>query len=167
MLSLITELSKAVRCCRQDEVFCEGVTLTQFVILDTVAGGGCLSMASLHDALRVDKSTTTRLVTPLINRGLVVREKADHDSRAATLHLTPQGKKVHRDVWQCLLIFLRGIEAQLPEGGRQAAFDGMRAFLDALQKVSLMRCEGSAGQGGCGCVEKKQGGPKRAAREER
>jgi len=157
VLSVIVELSKAVRCCRQDEVFCEGVTLNQFVILDTIAGGRKLNMASLHEALAVDKSTTTRLVTPLVKRGLVVREKAAHDSRAATLELTPQGAKVHGDVWQCLLSFLRGIEAHLPAGKRDAAMDGMRAFLGALQKVSLMRCAGDAGPAGCTCAGKRQG----------
>jgi len=34
ILALIMGLSKAVRCCRQDEVFCEDVTFTQFLILD-------------------------------------------------------------------------------------------------------------------------------------
>jgi len=160
VLSLIVGLSKAVRCCRQDEVFCEGVTLTQFVILDAVADGRKLGMASLHDVLGVDKSTTTRLITPLVAQGLVSRERADHDSRAATLQLTPQGERVHADVWQCLLSFLRGIEEQLPEDGRQAALDGVRMFLEALQKVSLMRCEGP-GQNGCGCGEKR---PARAGR---
>jgi DNA-binding MarR family transcriptional regulator len=158
ILSLITELSKAVRCCRQDEVFCEGVTLSQFIILDAVARGRSLSMASLHDVLAVDKSTTTRLVTPLVRRGLVVREKAAHDSRAATLKLTGQGKQVHGDVWQCLLPFLRGIEAQLPERKRDNVFEGMRSFLGALQRVSLMRCEGDAGPAACGCAGREKNG---------
>lgn len=150
MLSVIVELSKAVRCCRRDEVFCEGVTLGQFVILDAVARDRKLNMASLHDVLAVDKSTTTRLVTPLITRGLVVREKAAHDSRAAVLRLTKKGERVHGDVWQCLLTFLRSIEGQLPEGQRGAVFDGVRTFLGALRKASLMRC--GAGAGLCGCV---------------
>jgi DNA-binding MarR family transcriptional regulator len=163
VLSLIVELSKAVRCCRQDEVFCEGITLTQFVILDAVSAGRKMGMASLHEALGVDKSTTTRLITPLVARGLLSREKADHDSRAATLQLTPQGEQVHADVWQCLLSFLRGIEKQIPKDGRREALNGARTFLNALQKVSLMRCEGGPGQDGCGCGEKKRGRAGRAA----
>ncbi len=149
MLSIIVELSKAVRCCRQDEVFCEGVTLSQFVILDAVSRGRKLNMASLHDVLAVDKSTTTRLTTPLIARGLVVREKAAHDSRAAVLRLTKNGERVHAEVWQCLLSFLRSIEGHLPEGERAAVIDGIRTFLGALRKASLMRC--GAGAGPCGC----------------
>lgn len=65
ILSMIIELIKALRCCRQDEVFCAGeVTFTQFIILDAVAGNGTLDMADLHNLLSVDKSTTTRFVAP-------------------------------------------------------------------------------------------------------
>jgi DNA-binding MarR family transcriptional regulator len=166
-LSLIAELSKALRCCRQDEVFCEGVTLGQFVILDAIAGGRTLNMASLHHVLAVDKSTTTRMVAPLVSQGLVVRERAAHDSRAAALRLTGQGVKVHGDVWQCLLPFLRDVEAQLPGDMKEAAFTGMRAFLEALQKVSLMRCATGAGSAGCGCSAKSRRVSKRSACQER
>ena len=118
ILSIMTELSKAVRCCRQDEVFCEDVTFTQFIILDTVARNRTLNMASLHDALSVDKSTTTRLVAPLIKRNLIVREKADHDSRAATLKLTEEGSEVHGKVWQCLISFIRAVQNEIPHEKR-------------------------------------------------
>jgi len=46
--SMIIELSKALRCCRQDEGFCAGeVTFTQFIILDAVASRGTLDIAEL------------------------------------------------------------------------------------------------------------------------
>lgn len=146
ILSIISELSKAVRCCRQDEVFCEDVTFTQFIILDTVAGNETLDMARLHEILAVDKSTTTRLVAPLIRRNLVAREKAGHDLRAATLRLTPEGKEVHGKVWQCLISFVRSVQDEIPENKREAALEGIRIFLGALQKTSTLRCAEDAGQ---------------------
>ena len=85
ILSMIIELSKALWCCRQDEVFCEEVTFTQFIILDVIVGNQTLDMAVLHNILSMDKSTTTRLIAPLIKRNLLVREKSSHDSRAVTL----------------------------------------------------------------------------------
>lgn len=103
VLSLIIEPTKALRCCRQDEVFCVGeVTFSQFVILDAVAGCGTLDMAELHKLLSADKSTTTRLIAPLIGRRLLVRERASLDSRAAMLTLTGEGKTVHRKALQSL-----------------------------------------------------------------
>jgi DNA-binding MarR family transcriptional regulator len=151
ILSIMTELAKALRCCRQDEVFCEGVTFTQFIILDTVARNRTLNMASLHDALSVDKSTTTRLVAPLIKRNLIVRDKADHDSRAATLKLTEEGSEVHGKVWQCLLSFIRAVQNEIPEEKREEVLEGVRMFLTAMQNVSATRCEGDAGSVRCKC----------------
>jgi DNA-binding MarR family transcriptional regulator len=152
ILSVIMDLSKAVRCCRQDEVFCEDVTFTQFNILDAIATNRTLNMANLHDVLSVDKSTTTRLVTPLIRRGLVVRERADHDSRAAVLRLTDEGVSVHAKVWQCLISFVRAIQAEISDGKRDAVLDGIRVFLNALQNVSTMRCAEGVGPGSCKCA---------------
>ena len=152
ILAIIMELSKAVRCCRHDEVFCEDVTFTQFIILDTIAKDQSLNMASLHDILSVDKSTTTRLIAPLIKRGLIIREKADHDYRAAILKLTKQGKDTHEKVWQCLVSFIRAIRTELPDEKREAALEGIRIFLSTLQNVSATRCAEYAGQGSCTCA---------------
>ena len=151
ILSIMTELSKAVRCCRQDEVFCEDVTYTQFIILDAVARDQKLNMARLHDELSVDKSTTTRLVAPLIKRKLVVRGRADHDSRAVTLKLTDQGKEVDEKVWQCLISFTRAIEAEIPDEKREGVLECVRMFLRAMQNVSALRCEADAGSERCTC----------------
>ncbi len=152
-MSIISDLSKAVRCCRQDEVFCEDVTFTQFIILDTVAGNESLDMARLHEILAVDKSTTTRLVAPLIRRNLIVREKAGHDSRAATLRLTVEGKEVWEKVWQCLISFIRSIQEAIPEKKRKSALEGIQVFLCALQNASAMRCAGNAGSECCRCAD--------------
>lgn len=152
ILSLIMELSKAVRCCRQDEVFCADVTFTQFTILDAIAKNTTLNMSSLHATLSVDKSTTTRLVAPLIKLGLVVREKADHDSRAATLKLTEEGKETHDKVWQCLISFIRSVHAEIPKDKRDAVLEGVRMFLNAMLNVSTIRYEGNVKSGRCKCV---------------
>ncbi len=110
VLSLVSELCQVVRFCRQDAIFCEDVTFTQFLILDEVAKKGRLKMLELHQILAVDKSTTTRLVNPLVRQGLIERKISDHDSRAVNLRLTPAGRKVHRKVWLCLEGFVGAIE---------------------------------------------------------
>lgn len=149
ILSIIMELSKAVRCCRQDEVFCEDVTFTQFVILDSIAAQGMLNMARLHADLGVDKSTTTRLVAPLIRRGLLVRDKAGHDSRAAILTLTADGQMVHARVWQCLIGFVRAIQDEIPHHKRDEVLHGIDVFLKAMQQVAARRYAGSVDASCC------------------
>lgn len=149
ILSLMADLPKAVRCCRQDEVFCEDLTYTQFIILDALAKDTPLNMARLRESLSVDKSTTTRLVAPLIKRGLVLREKAAHDPRSATLSMTDSGREVHDRVWQCLRSFIKAVADEIPEECRVTVLEGARTFLRAMQRVSSLRLQENSGNGCC------------------
>jgi len=107
LLDVLGGLSQVMRSCCREEAFCEGVTFHQFMILDAVAREKELHMAQLHELLAVEKSTTTRLVNPLIKKGLIKREAAAHDARAARLILTPAGRETHKKVQICLADFSR------------------------------------------------------------
>ena len=135
MLSLISELSRAVRCCRKEAVLCENVTFTQFFILDRISEGGRLRLSDLHEILSVDKSTTTRLVQPLIREGLVIREKSNRDSRAVNLRLTEEGESVRHKVWACLAEFVEGIRMAIPEEKRTEVYEAVKIFLNAMQNA--------------------------------
>lgn len=135
-LVLIADLCQAARCCRQDTIFCEGVTLSQFLILDALATQGRLKMANLHSVLAVEKSTTTRLVRPLIERELVRREKADDDLRATYLRITPEGEKTYRKVWGCFTEFAGTIQGKIPEDDRPDVYRALSIILDAIRDTS-------------------------------
>jgi len=136
ILSIIQELTKAVRCCRQDGICCEDISVTQFTILDAIAGCRELDMSMLSKVLSVDKSTTTRLVAPLIMRSLVVKEKSPKDLRMVILNLTKEGRTTHQRIHQCLASFVRAIQAEIPDDKREMSIEGVRIFLRALQNVS-------------------------------
>lgn len=133
MLTLISGLSRALRCCQQEAVFCENVSFTQFLILDVVAEKESLKLADLHDILSVEKSTTTRLVDPLVKRGMMVRKKSDHDSRALTLTLTPQGRHVHRKVWECFSGFIDSIAMNISKENKDEVYESVQIFLNAVR----------------------------------
>ncbi len=126
-------MAQVTRCCRQDVAFCEGVTFHQFMILDAVAKRKELNMADLHKILSVEKSTTTRLVNPLIQKGLLKRDKAQHDSRAATLFLTEDGRKIHQNVSLCLTGFFQKISKNIPEEKRTAVLESINIFINAIK----------------------------------
>ncbi len=134
-LALIAELSQAIRCCRQESVFCENVSFTQFYILDTIAQKKTLPLADLHPVLSVDKSTTTRLVHPLIKRGLVNRRKSAGDCRAVELSLTPDGEATLDRVWVCFAEFLTRVRNEIPPEKRGEVFKAVRMFLKAMTDV--------------------------------
>lgn len=136
LLFLIAELCQVARFCRQDSVFCEGVTFSQFLILDALATQGRLKMTDLHSVLAVEKSTTTRLVRPLIEKELVRREKADRDLRATYLLITAAGKETYQRVWDCFTEFAGTIRGKIPENDRNEVYRTLRVFLDAIRDTS-------------------------------
>lgn len=135
-LNLMIGLAQATRCCRQDTAFCEGVTFQQFVILDALVKNTELKISDLHPILSVEKSTTTRLVNPLIQKGLVKRKKSHLDSRSFVLTLTENGGNVYQNVQRCLANFLGSIESNLPAGNKDNILQAVQAFINAIKNAS-------------------------------
>jgi DNA-binding MarR family transcriptional regulator len=133
LMEIFTGLSQVTRCCRQDVAFYEGVTFHQFMILDALVGKKEMPISELHKLLAVEKSTTTRLVNPLIQKGLLRREKAQHDSRAATLILTADGKKIHQKVSLCLTGFFQKVTQSMPQDKKPQILEAIRVFIGAIK----------------------------------
>jgi len=141
IFEIVVGLSREIRCCSRDEAICGNVTFQQFIILDAVAKAKGLNLADLHQILSVEKSTTTRLVNPLLQKGLLTREKADHDLRAARLTLTAQGIETHRKVWVCLEGFFEKISRNMPNGREEETLEAVKAFTGAMRKAAVeCRC---------------------------
>ena len=136
LMNVFSGLSQVMRCCFRDEAFCEGVTFHQFMILDTVAKTKELNMADLHQILSVQKSTTTRLVNPLLKKGLLCRDKADHDSRAVKLTLTREGIETHKKVWLCLMDFYQRVTDNIPEKKKAEVLECVNIFITAIKNSS-------------------------------
>jgi DNA-binding MarR family transcriptional regulator len=133
LMEIFTGLSQVTRCCRQDVAFCEGVTFHQFMILDAFTRKKEMQISELHKLLAVEKSTTTRLVNPLIKKGLLKREKAQHDSRAAMLILTTDGKKIHQKVSLCLAGFFQKVTQNIPQDKKPQILEAIRIFIGAIK----------------------------------
>jgi DNA-binding MarR family transcriptional regulator len=139
IMEVIMSLAREIRCCSRDEAICQDVTFHQFIILDAVAKKGELDLAELHGILSVEKSTTTRLVNPLLRKGLLKRDRAVHDSRAARLTLTEEGKETYRRVRLCLEEFFHNITRQIPEEQRRRVLESVRLFTEAMKSAAI-RC---------------------------
>jgi len=141
IFEIIMSLAREIRCCSRDEAICRDVTFHQFIILDAVVKKKGLDLADLHKILSVEKSTTTRLVNPLLQKGLLMRDKAEHDSRAVKLTLTDKGMETHRKVWMCLGGFFNNITRNIPEDREAEVLEAVKVFTAAMRKAAVeCRC---------------------------
>jgi DNA-binding MarR family transcriptional regulator len=141
IMEIILGLGREIRCCSRDEAICGGVTFHQFVILDAVAKNQSLDLADLHKLLAVEKSTTTRLVNPLLQKGLLKRDRAEHDSRAVKLTLTEEGRETHERVWVCMEGFFGNIIRNIPEDGQEEVLEAVKVFTAAMRNAAVeCRC---------------------------
>jgi len=133
LLEIFTGLAQATRCLRQDDAFCEGVTFHQFLVLDVIAKNRELKMADLHRYLAVEKSTTTRLVNPLIKKKLLQRRTDPDDLRAAYLTLTKKGEEVHKNVRLCMMDFFHKVMGNIPEKKTENVLTSVNLFIEAIK----------------------------------
>lgn len=138
---LLRDVARVSRLFQQENVHCGGVTFVQFTILDHVdqAGGG-LELADLHVLLAVEKSTTTRLVEPLVEKGLLVRAASQRDARAVRVELTAPGRAAHREYWACLSQGLRRAVEGLPRSRVSEIKRSVREFIRTVGRLCGDRC---------------------------
>lgn len=130
-------LAQATRCCRQETAFCGGVTFHQFIVLDAVYKNKDIKISDLHDLLAVEKSTTTRLLNPLIAKNLLTKQKSASDSRTYVLALTKKGKETHQEVQACFDNFFRKVAGNLPAGERDDILYAVQTFIAAIKNASV------------------------------
>lgn len=135
LLSLIVEMIKASRCCQRDDVFCGGITFTQFNILDIVYKKEIITMSELNKVLSVEKSTSTRLVEPLVKQDLVIRERSEKDSRVVYLKLSSKGEEVHTEILNCTNQFLDKVLNEIPEDKKYDIIENTKIFIKAIRKA--------------------------------
>jgi DNA-binding MarR family transcriptional regulator len=71
-----------------------------------------MELSNIHSILKVDKSTTTRLLSPLLNEGFINKIKSEENHRSFTLSLTEKGISIHKQTSDCIKEFLSEISLE-------------------------------------------------------
>lgn len=140
LLCLLAEMTKATRCCQQDAILGRGVTFTQFYILDLVAKNGTLQLFDLHGLLGVEKSTSTRLLEPLVQQELIAKRRSETDYRAIDLVMTEKGHNTCTDLWERVDVFLERLSAEIPVEKQETVYENALLFLNAVKNVLNRNC---------------------------
>jgi DNA-binding MarR family transcriptional regulator len=133
LFETIRRLVTSLRIFQNESAFCEDITFSQFSILNFVSKTGMLEMSELHTLLSVEKSTTTRLVEPLIKKGYLDKKRSGSDSRIIELYITGDGKKIHRKVWKCISDFMISMENSIPSGKKSEMLLALDIFIKSIE----------------------------------
>ena len=111
-----------------------GLSIAMWRVLVALSDSGPLRQIDLSGLTSVDVSTLSRLITRLVQSGLVTRVRSDNSNREVTIGLTPKGEKlvdqlvpVARDLEKTALAGLSAAELRTAK----AALRRMHENLDA------------------------------------
>jgi DNA-binding MarR family transcriptional regulator len=117
------------------------LNLAHYRVLSAVADGEERA-TRLADRLALGKPTISAAVESLCKRGLLKREDAAEDRRAATLSLTPDGEAALAEVERGIIARFDDLLARTPDP--EAAIEALAALGEALDQVAAERAAARA-----------------------
>lgn len=105
----------------RDRICCYDISVTQCYALEILAEQGAQRSQGLADALKLDKSTTTRVVDALVRKNYVERLPDAYDARAVSLRITRSGRSLYQRINGELINQQRELLRDLDAGTRAAA----------------------------------------------
>ncbi|GAA3446641.1 hypothetical protein Pve01_40010 [Planomonospora venezuelensis] len=102
--------------------------------LGELARGGALRQSLLAHRLRLEKSTTSRLVTQLINRGWAERAPAPDDGRGVLVRLTPHGAEAAARLAAARAERFSAVLDRIPEGERADVLRALTVLTEAMDE---------------------------------
>ncbi len=111
------------------------LSLSEMFALLTLAAGAPMSQQALAEQLHLEKSTVSRLVTHLEQRGWVKRVRDPHDTRMFRLHLSDEGHETAACLAKSLTERHERLLAELKPDEQEALAYGLSALIRALRTV--------------------------------
>jgi DNA-binding MarR family transcriptional regulator len=121
---------------RPDETPCGAhVSVSEAHALTVLADQGGISQSELARHLELTKSTVSRLVGLLEQRGWVVRRSADDDARRRIVELTPKGRQLATEIAERRQDRLARLLDHIPEHDRGAVLDALDTLAEAAREL--------------------------------
>ncbi len=130
----LTDLVRVYQFRDRNLICCHDISVTQCYALEVLARNGSLTMGSLAQTLRLDKSTTSRVVDALDRKGYVKRTVHRDDARVVQITATARGRNLHESIRRDLLEEERAVIEGLPAEVRRATVDVVRQLANLAAK---------------------------------
>ena len=130
----VAELVRVYQFRDRDTICCHDISVTQCYALEMLVEHGPQRSQALAAALRLDKSTTSRVVDALVRKGYVDRLVDSEDARAVSLRVTRQGRALHDRISEEMLQQQEAVLGDLDPALRAGAAEVVRRLAAAARK---------------------------------
>jgi DNA-binding MarR family transcriptional regulator len=131
---LLMDVFREMGAHRPEQVFPGwSLSLSEIYALDILAKRTPLSQQELGAALSLEKSSVSRLVQQLEQRGWIARDRDAHDGRLRLLRLTAEGAETSERLQQHLSAAHATLFERLTPHEQAALLEGLSALRRALQ----------------------------------
>jgi DNA-binding MarR family transcriptional regulator len=145
----LNELLRIYQYRDRDRICCHDVSVTQCHALELLVERGPSRSQALAEALRLDKSTTTRVVDALVRKEYVERLPDPDDARAVQLRPTRRGRALYHRINDELVAqqaaLLQDLEPQLRTGATEVIRRVARAAAARFDATRPAACEPACG----------------------
>jgi len=121
----------------RDKICCHDISVTQSYALEVLAERGPQRSQVLAEALKLDKSTVTRVVDALVRKGYAERSADADDARAVSLRITRSGRSLYERINSDLIEQQAGLLRDLDPELRAGATDLIRRLGQAAEACFL------------------------------
>lgn len=131
---LLYRTSAVFQTIEKDFVRAQNISTSQANMLIMIAErqGFDTNMSEMVDAMNLEKSTVTRLVDSLADKGLVIKKRSGGDRREVFLLLSDKGKRSARDLKRSRMDYYRAVLERLPKGRVREVMNSFELLLDAF-----------------------------------
>lgn len=137
----LSELVRVYQFRDRDRICCYDISVTQCYALEAVVLEGPLTLNELAARLYLDKSTASRVVDALQQKGYVERTENPDDRRALHLVPTPAGRDLHARIESDILAQERALLADFAPEVRES----MAQLIGQLARAAASRVDTSGG----------------------
>ncbi|HRQ64527.1 MAG TPA: MarR family transcriptional regulator [Xanthomonadaceae bacterium] len=124
----------------RDRICCHDISITQCHALEILVARGPLRSQALAEALRLDKSTVTRVVDALERKVYVERLADPSDARAVLLRTTGKGAGLYRRIHDELIVEEAALLGDLDPDVRAGATEVLRRLARAAERRFAPAC---------------------------
>jgi len=114
----------------RDQALRYGLTVVQAYTLDILLSTGGQGLTELALALRLDKSTTSRIISGMTRHALVEWSRPEHDRRAKQIGASAEGKRRYERLRRAIVQDNARLLASYSPAARQAAITILRQLAD-------------------------------------